>query len=54
MLIPLLLPGLLLGILSEVGREGTDWTNATVRRSLGVVVWATALAIVTGYLVITW
>jgi len=54
MLIPLLLPGLLLGILSELGREGTDWTNATVRRSLGVVVWATALAIVTGYLVITW
>jgi hypothetical protein len=54
MLIPLMIPGVVLSVLSEWGREGDDWTNVTLRRTLGVAVWALALALVSGLWVIRW
>jgi hypothetical protein len=48
----LLLPGVLLGIFEQFGREGVDWTNVWLKRSLGVFVWLAAVGLVTGNLIL--
>jgi hypothetical protein len=48
----LLVPGVVVGILEVFGREGVNWTNVWMKRGLGVVVWLTAVGLVTGQLVL--
>ena len=48
----LLLPGVLLGVFEQFGREGVDWTNVWLKRSLGVFVWLAAVGLVTGNLIL--
>ncbi len=48
----LLLPGVVMGVVEEFGREGTDWTRVWVRRGLGVFTWLSCVGLVTGYLVL--
>jgi len=49
-LVWLLLPGSIIGVAELFGRSGGHWPNVAVRRTLGVIVWLTAAAIVTGRL----
>lgn len=48
----LLLPGVILGVFEQFGREGVDWTNVWLKRSLGVFVWLAAVGLVTGNLIL--
>jgi hypothetical protein len=52
MFLVLLIPGVAIGSLEVIGREGVNWTNVWMRRCLGVVVWLAAVGIVTGHLVL--
>ena len=44
----LLLPGITEGIIELFGRSGGTWPNVMVKRTLGAVVWITAVSLVTG------
>lgn len=46
----LTLPITVIGVLELFGRSGGSWPKVAVRRSLGALVWLTAVAIVTGHL----
>lgn len=44
----LLLPGVSEGVIELFGRHGGAWPNVMVKRTLGAVVWVTAVSLVTG------